>query len=48
MFGQKQVPRTQTEFVPTAGEAALAAFEAVGAPVDAEISIFEVHHLVTP
>src|SRR5258707_3442308 len=33
MFGQKQVARTQTEFVPTAGEAALAAFEAVGAPV---------------
>jgi pilus assembly protein CpaF len=35
MFGQKQVARTQTEFVPTAGEAALVAFEAVGAPASA-------------
>src|SRR5476651_2375726 len=35
MFGQKQVARTQTEFVPTAGETALAAFEAIGAPASA-------------
>src|SRR5476651_2336927 len=35
MFGQKQIARTQTEFVPTAGETALAAFEAVRAPASA-------------
>src|SRR5471032_1821053 len=33
MFGQKQAALMQTERVPTEGEVALAAFEAVGAPV---------------